>query len=86
MQKFFTKLNSPVDGRTSLIDRPIDRPASTYKAESKNSWPGRWQNKADRPTYQPARIDRQSREQKFSARSMGQQGDRLREVLCFETF
>ena len=33
--KISQNLHSPVDGRTCLIDQPIDRPASTDKTESK---------------------------------------------------
>ena len=46
------KILGPVDGRTSLIDRPINRLESTDKVESKNSQPGRWVNRViDRGKY-----------------------------------
>ena len=68
--KIFPNLHSPVDGRKSLIDRSIDRPASTDKAERKILGPVDGRIRHERPTYQPVSIDRLSREAKFSARSM----------------
>ena len=51
--KISQNLHNPVDGRTCLIDRPIDRPASTDKSERKNvcsvDGPGQWVKGGDRP-------------------------------------
>ena len=74
--KFLKNQHSPVDGRTSLINRPIDRPSINRQVSEQKCVT---RSMVKRPIDRPS-IDRQVSEQKCVTRSMdsvdGQKDDR----------